>query len=91
MVAQHLNQTWGQAVIADNRAGAEGIIGTDLAVKARPDGYTLVVNSSAYTMNPMVMNLPYEPRTALEFVSKMGGRIPSLSTSAAECRVGWVD
>jgi tripartite-type tricarboxylate transporter receptor subunit TctC len=58
MVAQHLNQTWGQAVIADNRAGAEGIIGTDLAVKARPDGYTLVVISSAYTMNPVVMKLP---------------------------------
>jgi tripartite-type tricarboxylate transporter receptor subunit TctC len=72
MVAQHLNQTWGQAVIADNRAGAEGIIGTDLAVKARPDGYTLVVISSAYTMNPVVMKLPYEPRTALEFVAKMG-------------------
>jgi tripartite-type tricarboxylate transporter receptor subunit TctC len=72
MVAQHLNQTWGQAVIVDNRAGAEGIIGTDLAVKARPDGYTLVVISSAYTMNPVVMKLPYEPRTALEFVAKMG-------------------
>src|SRR5262245_23145627 len=72
MVAQHLNQSWGQAVIADNRAGAEGIIGTELAVKARPDGYTLVVISSAYTMNPVVMKLPYEPRTALEFVAKMG-------------------
>ena len=72
MVGNHLNQTFGQPVIVDNRAGAEGIIGTDLAVKARPDGYTLVIISSAYTMNPVVMKLPYDPLTALEFVAKIG-------------------
>ena len=54
MAAIHLTDTLGKQVIVDNRAGAEGIIGTDLAVKARPDGYTLVVISSAYTMNPEI-------------------------------------
>jgi tripartite-type tricarboxylate transporter receptor subunit TctC len=72
MGAQHLQATWGQPVVVDNRAGAEGIIGTDTAVKARPDGYTLVVISSAYTMNPAVMKLPYDSPTALDFVLKIG-------------------
>jgi tripartite-type tricarboxylate transporter receptor subunit TctC len=72
MAAQHLNVTWGQPVIVDNRAGAEGIIGTDLAAKARPDGYTLIIISSAYTMNPVLMKLPYDPLTALDFVLKIG-------------------
>ncbi len=72
MVANQLNQTLGQPVIVDNRAGAEGIIGTDLAAKARPDGYTLLVVSSAYTMNPVIMKLPYDPVTALTFASKIG-------------------
>jgi tripartite-type tricarboxylate transporter receptor subunit TctC len=72
MVGTHLHQTFGQPVIVDNRAGAEGIIGTDLAVKARPDGYTLIIVSSAYTMNPVTMKVPYDPPTALEFVAKIG-------------------
>jgi tripartite-type tricarboxylate transporter receptor subunit TctC len=72
MVAAHLNQTWGHPFIVDNRTGAEGIIGTETAVKARPDGYTLVIISSAYTMNPAVMKLPYDPLTALTFVAKIG-------------------
>ena len=72
MAAAHLNQTLGQPVIVDNRAGAEGVIGTEMAVKARPDGYTLIIISSAYTMNPAVMKLPYDPLTALTFVSKIG-------------------
>ena len=72
MAGQHLSQTLAQPVIVDNRAGAEGIIGTELAVKAPPDGYTLIVISSAYTMNPVVMTLPYDPLTALEFVARIG-------------------
>ena len=72
MVGTQLQQAWGQPVIVDNRPGAEGTIGTDLAVKAPPDGYTLVIISSAYTMNPVTMKLPYDPITALAFVSKLG-------------------
>jgi tripartite-type tricarboxylate transporter receptor subunit TctC len=72
MVGTQLQQVWGQPVIVDNRAGAEGIIGTELAVKAPPDGYTLVIISSAYTMNPVTMKLPYDPLSALTFVSKLG-------------------
>lgn len=48
MVGTHLSQTWGESVIVDNRTGADGIIGTEIAVKAKPDGYTLLLVSSAY-------------------------------------------
>jgi len=72
MVGQHLTETLGKTVIVDNRTGAEGIIGTELAVRAAPDGYTLVILSAAYVMNPAVRKLPYDPITALEFVAKIG-------------------
>ena len=72
MAATHLSQTLGQSMIVDNRAGAEGIIGTELAAKAAPDGYTLLLVSSAYGMNPVVRKLPYDTLTALEFVAKIG-------------------
>ena len=79
MAATHLSQTLGQNVIVDNRAGAEGIIGTDIAAKARPDGYTLLMVSSAYTMNPAVRKLPYDSLKALEFVAKIGASFLVLS------------
>jgi tripartite-type tricarboxylate transporter receptor subunit TctC len=52
-------------------------------VKARPDGYTLVIISSAYTMNPAIMKLPYDPLTALEFVAKIGRSFLVLSVGPA--------
>jgi tripartite-type tricarboxylate transporter receptor subunit TctC len=78
MLGPHLSKTLGQNVIVDNRPGAEGIIGTEIAVKAKPDGYTLVVISAAYVMNPAVRKLPYDPNKALEFVAKIGASFPVL-------------
>jgi len=82
MVGTHLTQTFGQPVIVDNRPGAEGVIGTDLAVKARPDGYTLIVLSAAYVMNPAVRKLPYDSTKALEFVAKVGASFLILSAGS---------
>ena len=73
MVATHLTETLGKTVIVDNRTGAEGIIGTDVAAKASPDGYTLIVLSAAYVMNPAVRKLPYDTLRAFEFIAKLGG------------------
>ena len=72
MIAAHLTETMGKTMIVDNRAGAEGIIGTEIAAKAVPDGYTLVVLSAAYVMNPAVRKLPYDPLRAFEFIAKLG-------------------
>ncbi|MGH6630499.1 MAG: Bug family tripartite tricarboxylate transporter substrate binding protein, partial [Burkholderiales bacterium] len=79
MVATHLTQTLGQTMIVDNRAGFQGIIGTDLAAKATPDGYTLVMISSAYTMNPVTLKVPYDSLTALVFVTYIGASYLVLS------------
>ena len=72
MIATHLSDTLGKTMIVDNRTGAEGIIGTDIAARATPDGYTLLFVSAAYVMNPAVRKLPYDPLTAFEFVLRIG-------------------
>jgi tripartite-type tricarboxylate transporter receptor subunit TctC len=72
MIAQHLTERLGKTFIADNRPGADGVIGTELVHRANPDGYTLLILSSAYAMNPAVRKLPYDPKNAVEFILKMG-------------------
>jgi len=52
---------WGQPVVAENRGGAGGSIGSALVAKAAPDGYTLLINSSAHAVNPAIFaSLPYD-------------------------------
>jgi len=61
--AQKLGELWGQQVVVDNRVGANGIIGTEAAAKAPPDGYTLVLtNDAALATSPALYpKLPYDP------------------------------
>lgn len=59
-VAQKLTERWGQQVIVDNRGGANGIIGTELTARSKPDGYTIAVVIATQAINPsMVAKLPY--------------------------------
>ena len=44
----------GQSVVVDNRAGAGGALGSDMVAKAAPDGYTILISSSAHAINPSV-------------------------------------
>jgi len=61
VVMQKLSEYWGQPVIAENRAGAGGAIGSGLVAKAAPDGYTLLIDSSAHAVSPaMYAKLPYD-------------------------------
>ncbi len=83
MVGTHLSATLGESVIVDNRTGADGIIGTDIGVKAKPDGYTLLLVSSAYAMNPAVRKLPYDTAKALDFIAKLGASYLILSVGPA--------
>jgi len=60
-VAEHLTAALGQQVVIENRGGGGTIIGTDAVAKAAPDGYTVLLTSSAFTINPsLVPNLPYD-------------------------------
>ena len=60
-VGQQLSAAWGQSIVIDNRAGAGGTIGPDLVAKAPADGYTLLIVSASFAVNPAVYpKLPYD-------------------------------
>src|SRR6267378_2876586 len=61
VVAQKLAEMWGQPVLAENRAGAGGSIGTAFVAKAAADGYTLLIDSNAHAVTPSIYaKLPYD-------------------------------
>ena len=60
-VGQQLTAAWGQSVVIDNRAGAGGTLGPELVARAAPDGYTLLIVSATFAVNPSVFpRLPYD-------------------------------
>jgi tripartite-type tricarboxylate transporter receptor subunit TctC len=61
MVATQLSERLGKQVVVDNRGGAGGVIGTDIAAKSPPDGYTLLVISIAHAVSPWLYKLTYDP------------------------------
>jgi tripartite-type tricarboxylate transporter receptor subunit TctC len=70
-IAMKLTEALGQTVVVDNRAGANGTIGADIAAKAPPDGYTLSMISSSHSVNPSIMKkLPYDLVTDLAPVTQ---------------------
>src|SRR5438093_3774339 len=61
IVIQKLTEIWGQPVVPENRAGAGGSIGSAAVAKATADGYTLLINSNAHSVNPAIYaKLPYD-------------------------------
>ncbi len=68
--AQRLTEQLGQQVVVDNRAGGAGVIATELAVRAQPDGYTLLLAPTSHAINPsFVAKLPYDTRRDLTPIS----------------------
>jgi len=60
-IGQKITEAWGQQVVLDNRAGAAGIVATEIVAKAAPDGYTLLMNSVSHAANAsMYGKLPYD-------------------------------
>ena len=71
VLAQKLSESLGQQFVVENRAGAGSIIGTDLAAKAPPDGYTLVMSPSTIVINPYLFKkLPFDVLRDLAPVSE---------------------
>lgn len=75
----------GQPIVVENRAGASSTIGTAAVAKAEPDGYTILVASSAYTIVPStVANLPYDPLRDLAAVTPLANVANVLVVSSAK-------
>lgn len=73
VIAQKLTEILGYQVVADNRAGAGGMIGTDIVAKAAPDGYTLLAASSGpVTISPLLLKTPYVAERDLAPVANAG-------------------
>jgi len=61
MMTARLSEEFGQQFIVDNRGGAGGMIGAEIAARANPDGYTIAVVASSYATNAALYRLPYDP------------------------------
>jgi tripartite-type tricarboxylate transporter receptor subunit TctC len=86
-VAQAMSIRFGQPVVVENKPGAGGTIGTAQVAKAAPDGYTLLVNSSAHTVNPSIYpNLTYDTAKDLMAISRLVQQPNILVVSPAK---GW--
>ena len=75
LVAARLTDSLGQTVVVDNRSGGSAIIGTTIAAKATPDGYTLLTATNAsHAINPgLFRDLPYDPLKDFTPVVAIGG------------------
>ena len=72
LIAQKLSEALGQPVVLDNRPGAGGLIGTDIAAKAAPDGYTLLAASSGpISISPLVQKTTFNVERDFAPVAKL--------------------
>lgn len=72
-VAQKLSEAWGQPVVVENRPGAAGMIGTEIAAKAAPDGYTLCTAGVSFSTAPILRrDLTFDPVADLTPIALMG-------------------
>ena len=90
LFGQKLAEAWSQQVVVDNRPGAAGILGTEIAAKAPADGYTIVMASGSHNVNPsLYRKLPYDsirdfaPVTLIAIVPIVLSAHPSVAASSA--------
>lgn len=70
LMAEPLAAAWGQPVPVENRAGADGVIGTELVARAAPDGHTLALVSVGHPVNAAFYRLPYDTMRDFSFVTQ---------------------
>lgn len=85
LIAQNMAAALGQQVIVDNRAGGGGTIGAETAVRATPDGYTVIMVSGSYGTNAALYKLPYDPVNDIQPLVMIGesGFVLALHPSVA--------
>ena len=72
LLAQRLSDSLGTQFVVDNRAGSGGLIGAELAAKATPDGYTLLMSAPEFAVNPALRSkMPYDPLADFAFISQL--------------------
>ena len=83
-LGQKLSEMWGQQVIVDNRAGGGTIIGTEMTVKAPPDGYTVMLANIALALNPgLHAKLPYDAMKDLAPVILIASQPSAVAVTAS--------
>jgi tripartite-type tricarboxylate transporter receptor subunit TctC len=70
-MAQRLTTAFGTQVIVENKPGAGGVLGIEAGVKSAPDGYTLTLIASSYTVNPSVYKINFDPVTDITPIIQM--------------------
>jgi len=71
VIAPRLAERLGTSVIVDNRGGAGAVIGTAIAAKSTPDGYTLLVCDTAHTIQPVLQKLEYDPIKSFSLIASL--------------------
>ena len=71
VIAPKLSERLGTSVIVDNRGGAGAVLGTSIAAKSSPDGYTLLVCDTAHTIQPALQKLEYDPVRSFSLIASL--------------------
>lgn len=75
LIGQKLTEKWGQNIVVDSRPGAATIVGTQIASKAPADGYTLLMITTTFAINPgLRANLPYDPLKDFTSVTQLNSQ-----------------
>lgn len=80
-IGEKLTKRLGQPSVIENRAGADGIIGSEFVARAAPDGYTLLLVSTTFAMNPALHQLPYDPLKSFTPISLIGSGANLIATT----------
>jgi tripartite-type tricarboxylate transporter receptor subunit TctC len=84
-VAERLGKEWGSNVVVENRAGSNGIIGTNAVARAAPDGHTLLATSQTFYTNAYLQkNLPYDPQSFVPVARMASTQLVIVAASSAK-------
>ncbi len=85
LLSDRLSPIWGKQIVVDNRPGAAGAIGTEMAVRAAPDGHTLVMGTSgSIAINPSIYpKLPYDPVRDLVAITQTSEQLSAVVLNPA--------